>query len=139
LPQVHDTVKQGLVSYLIAVAREKGVSAYVGEGLNRWSAVHVLDAARLYRLALEQHEAGARYHAIAEEGVLMRDIAEVIGRGLQVPVKSLTPEEATAHFGWMNMFASQDFLASSAQTQKKLGWHPTGPGLIADLEQMHYL
>lgn len=139
LPQVHDTVKQGLVSYLIAVAREKGVSAYVGEGLNRWSAVHVLDAARLYRLALEQHEAGARYHAVAEEGVLMRDIAEVIGRGLQVPVKSLTPEEATAHFGWMNMFASQDFLASSAQTQKKLGWHPTGPGLIADLEQMHYL
>jgi nucleoside-diphosphate-sugar epimerase len=139
LSQVHDTVKQGLVTYLIAVAREKGVSAYVGEGFNRWSAVHVLDVARLYRLALEKHEAGARYHAVAEEGVRMRDIAETIGRGLKVPVKSLSPEEATAHFGWLDMFASHDLLASSAQTQEKLGWHPTGPGLIADLERMHYL
>jgi len=139
LPQVHDTVKQGLVTYLIAVAREKGVSAYVGEGLIRWSAAHVLDVARLYRLALEKHEAGARYHAVAEEGVRMRDIAEVIGRALQVPVKPLAPEEATAHFGWLAMFASHDLLASSTQTQEKLGWHPTGPGLIADLEQMHYL
>jgi len=139
LPQVHDTVKQGLVSYLIAVAREKGVSAYVGEGLNRWSAVHVLDAARLYRLALEKHQGGARYHAVAEEGVRMRDIAEVIGRGLQVPVQSLAPEEAASHFGWLAMFASHDLLASSTLTQKKLGWQPTGPGLIADLEQRHYL
>jgi nucleoside-diphosphate-sugar epimerase len=139
LPQVHDTVKQGLVSYLIALARERGVSAYVGEGLNRWSAVHVLDAARLYRLVLENHEAGGRYHAVAEEGVRMRDIAEVIGRGLQVPVQSLAPEEAAAHFGWMDMFAGQDLLASGAQTQEKLGWHPAGPGLIADLDGMHYL
>jgi nucleoside-diphosphate-sugar epimerase len=139
LPQVHNTVKQGLVSYAIAVAREKGVSAYVGEGLNRWSAAHVLDVARLYRLALEKHEAGARYHAVAEEGVRMRDIAEAIGHGLQVPIKSLSPEEAAAHFGWLGMFLGQDLLASSAQTQKKLGWHPTGPGLIADLERMHYL
>jgi len=139
LPQVHDTVKQGLVTYLIALAREKGVSAYVGEGLNRWSAVHVLDAAHLYRLALEKHEAGARYHAVAEEGVLMRDIAETIGRGLQVPVKSLAPEEAAAHFGWLDMFASHDLPASSAATQEKLGWHPSGPGLIADLERVHYL
>jgi nucleoside-diphosphate-sugar epimerase len=139
LPQVHDTVKQGLVSYAIAVAREKGVSAYVGEGLNRWSAVHVLDAARLYRLALEKHEAGGRYHAVAEEGVRMRDIAETIGRGLQVPMKSLSPEEAAAHFGWLGMFLSHDLQASSAQTQKKLGWYPTGPGLIADLERMQYL
>jgi nucleoside-diphosphate-sugar epimerase len=139
LPQVHDTVKQGLVTYAIAMAREKGVSAYVGEGLNRWAAAHVLDVARLYRLALEKHEAGAKYHAVAEEGVRMRDIAEVIGRGLKVPVKSICPEESPAHFGWLGMFASHDLLASSAQTQKKLGWHPTGPGLIADLERMHYL
>ena len=94
LPQVHDTVKQGLVTYLIAVAREKGVSAYVGEGRNRWAAAHVSDVARLYRLALEKHEAGAKYHAVAEEGVAMRDIAEAIGRGLKVPVVSLSPEKA---------------------------------------------
>jgi nucleoside-diphosphate-sugar epimerase len=138
LPQVHDPVKQGLVTYLIAVAREKGVSAYVGEGLNRWSAAHVLDVARLYRLALEKHEAGARYHAVGEEGVALRDIAKAIGKGLKVPVVSISPEEAGAHFGFLAMFAGLDLSASSAQTQERLGWHPTGPGLIADLEEMHY-
>ena len=138
LPQVHDTVKQGLVSYLINVARGKGVSAYVGDGSNRWAAVHRLDAARVYRLAIEKREAGARYHAVAEEGVPLRDIAEVIGRGLKVPVVAMSPEEAAAHFGFLSMFAGLDLTASSAQTQERLGWHPTGPGLIADLEQMRY-
>ena len=138
LPQVHDTAKQGLVTYTVAVAREKGVSAYVGNGFNRWPAVHVLDAARLYKLALEKGEAGARYHAVAEEGVPCRNIAEVIGRGLKVPVVSKSPEEAAAHFGWLAMFAGLDMPASSAQTQERLGWHPTGPGLIADLKQMQY-
>jgi nucleoside-diphosphate-sugar epimerase len=138
LPQVHDAVKQGLVTYAIAMARAKGVSAYIGEGQNRWAAAHVSDVAHLYKLALEKNEAGAKYHAVGEEGVRMKDIAEVIGRGLKVPVASLTPEEAQAHFGWLSMFASRDALASSAKTQKKLGWHPTGPGLIADLEKMHY-
>jgi len=143
LPQVHDTVKQGLVTYSIAVARQKGVSAYIGDGLNRWAAVHVLDAASLYRLALEKTadakaEPGARYHAVAEEGVSARDIAEVIGRGLNVPIVSMTPEEAAGHFGWLAMFAGLDIVASSAQTQERLGWRPTGPGLIADLQQMRY-
>jgi nucleoside-diphosphate-sugar epimerase len=138
LPQVHNTVKQGLVSYMIQLARGKGVSAYIGDGHNRWAAAHVLDVAHLYRLALEKHEAGARYHAVAEEGVSMRDIAEAIGRGLKVPVVSLSPEEAPAHFGWLTMFAGLDMPASSAQTREKLGWNPTGPGLIADLENMRY-
>jgi len=138
LPQVHNTVKQGLITYAIAVAREKGVSAYVGDGSNRWPAAHVLDVARLYRLALEKHEAGARYHAVAEDGVPVRDIAEVIGRGLKVPVVSMSREQAGAHFGWLAMFAGLDLPASSAQTQERLGWRPTGPGLIADLEKMRY-
>lgn len=138
LPQVHDPVKQGLVTYLIALAREKGVSAYVGEGANRWAAAPVLDVARLYRLVLEKNEAGAKYHAVAEEGVPMRDIAEAIGRGLKIPVKSVSPEEAQSHFGWLAMFATHDLQASSAKTRKKLGWNPTGPGLIADLQQMRY-
>ena len=138
LPQVHDTTKQGLVTYLIAVARAKGVSAYVGEGRNRWSAAHVLDVARLYRLALEKHEPGAKYHAVAEEGVAMKDIAEAIGRGLKVRVVSLSPEQAQAHFGWLSMFASNDLQASSVQTRRKLGWNPTGPGLIPDLERLSY-
>ena len=105
LPQVHDQFKQGLITYAIALAREKGVSAYVGDGLNRWPAAHVLDTAHLYRLALEKQEPGAKYHAVAEEGVPLRDIAEVIGRGLKVPVVSLSPEEAAVHFGWLGMFA----------------------------------
>jgi nucleoside-diphosphate-sugar epimerase len=138
LPQVHDPVKQGLVTYAVQVAREKGLSAYVGAGLNRWPAVHILDAARLYKLALEKHEAGAKYHAVAEEGVRLRDIAEVMGRGLKVPVKSISPEEAPAHFGWLAMFAGFDCPASSTITRKKLGWNPTGPGLITDLERMRY-
>lgn len=138
LPQVHDTVKQGLVSYLIAVAREKRVSAYVGAGLNRWPAVHVLDAARLYRLALENQQPGGRYHAIGEEGVAVLDIAEAIGRGLNVPVISISSEDAAAGFGWFGAFVGLDMPASSAKTQDMLGWRPTGPGLIADLEQMAY-
>jgi nucleoside-diphosphate-sugar epimerase len=138
LPQVHDTVKQGLITYAVQLAREKGVSAYIGDGLNRWPAAHVLDVARLYRLALENHEAGSRYNAVAEEGVSMREIAEVIGRGLKLPVVSLSPVEAPTHFGWLAMFAGFDMPASSAQTRQRLGWHPTGPSLIADLEQMRY-
>jgi nucleoside-diphosphate-sugar epimerase len=138
LPQVHDPVKQGLITYAVKLAREKGVSAYVGDGLNRWPAVHVLDAARLYRLTLEKGKAGSRYHAVAEEGVPVRDIAEVIGRGLKVPVVSLSPEEAPAHFGWLAAFAGFDMLASSSLTQERLGWRPTGPGLISDLENMRY-
>ena len=138
LPQVHDTRKQGLVTYLIALAREKGVSAYVGDGLNRWAAVHVLDAARLYRLALEKGETGARYHAVAEEGVPLRDIAEAIGRGLKLPVVSKSPEEAAAHFSWLGMFVGHNLTGSSLQTQAQLRWHPTGPGLIADLGLMRY-
>src|SRR5207302_5765821 len=137
-PSVHDRVRQGLISYLIAIAREKGVSAYVGDGRNRWPAVHVLDAARLYRRALEKLETGARYHAVAEEGVPLRDIAEVIGRGLRVPVISVSPEEAQSHFGWLAVFAGRDLPASSALTQERLAWRPTGPRLIADLEQMRY-
>ncbi|PRG37577.1 SDR family oxidoreductase [Burkholderia multivorans] len=136
LPQVHDTVRQGLLTYAVAVAREKGVSAYVGEGRNRWAAAHISDVARLYRLALEKNEAGAKYHAVAEEGVPMRDIAEAIGRALKVPVASLSAEDAPAHFGWLAAFAGHDLVASSEKTRKVLGWNPTGPGLIADLERI---
>lgn len=138
LPQVHDTVKQGLITPAVAIAREKGVSAYVGDGSNRWPAAHVNDVARLYRLALEKREAGARYHAVAEEGVAVKDIAEVIGRGLKVPVVAMSPEEAAGHFGWLAMFAGLDLPASSAQTRQRLGWQPTGPSLLTDLEQMRY-
>jgi nucleoside-diphosphate-sugar epimerase len=138
LPQVHNTFKQGLVTYAIAAARDKGVSAYVGDGSNRWPAVHLLDAARLYRLVLEKGSAGARYHTVAEEGVPVRDIAEVIGRGLKIPVVSKSPQEAMEHFGWLGVFAGSDLPASSAQTQKQLGWRPTERGLIPDLEQMNY-
>jgi nucleoside-diphosphate-sugar epimerase len=138
LPQVHDQVKQGLITYAIAIAREKGVSAYVGDGLNRWPAVHRLDAARLYRLALEKGSAGARYHAVAEEGVPVREIAEAIGRGLKVPVVSKSPEEAGEHFGWIGLFVGFDMSASSALTQERLGWRPTGPGLISDLDHARY-
>jgi nucleoside-diphosphate-sugar epimerase len=138
LPQVHNTIKQGLIIRLVDLARQKGISAYVGDGANRWPAAQILDVARLYRLALEKREAGARYHAVAEEGIPVRDIAEVIGRGLKVPVVALSPEEAAGHFGWLAMFANMDMPASSAQTQALLGWYPTGPGLIADLEHMRY-
>lgn len=138
LPQVHDPVKQGLITSLVAVAREKGVSAYVGDGLNRWPAAHRLDVARLYRLALEKGVAGARYNAVAEEGVPLREIAEAIGRGLKVPVVSKSPEEAGEHFGWLGMFVGFDMPASSALTRERLGWRPTGPGLMADLAEMRY-
>lgn len=138
LPQVHDTVKQGLVTHLIALAREKGVSVFVGDGTNRWAAVHRLDVARLYRLALEKQEAGARYHAVAQEGVPVREIAEAIGRGLKLPVVSKSPQEAAAHFGGLAVFAGRDLTGSSVQTQRRLGWHPTGPGLIADLDGANY-
>jgi nucleoside-diphosphate-sugar epimerase len=138
LPQVHNTVKQGLVTYAIALAREKGVSAYVGDGTNRWAAAHVNDVARLYRLAVEKPEAGAKWHAVAEEGVRFVEIAESVGRGLDLEVVSITPEEAPAHFGWWGMLAGGDLMASSAITRQKLGWNPTGPGLLADLQQMDY-
>ena len=139
LPQVHDTHKQGLVTYLIALAREKGVSAYVGDGLNRWPAIHLLDAAPLYRLALEKGTAGAKYHAIAEEGVPLREIAEAIGRGLKIPVVSKSPEEAAGHFGWLGFFVGMDGPASSALTQQRLGWRPTQKtGMIEDLDHMDW-
>jgi nucleoside-diphosphate-sugar epimerase len=134
LPQVHDPEKQGLVTYAIALARAKGVSAYIGDGMNRWAAVHRLDAARLYRLVLENGSVGGRYHAVAEEGVPLRDIAEAIGRRLKVPVVSKSPEEAAEHFGWLGAFVGFNLAASGAKTQAQLGWHPTGPGLIADLD-----
>jgi nucleoside-diphosphate-sugar epimerase len=138
LPQVHDTKKQGLVSYAIQVARAKGSSAYIDQGLNRWAAVHVLDAAHLYRLALEKGHAGARYHAVDEEGVSARAIAEAIGRGLKVPVVSLTPEQGAEHFGWLARFAALDLQGSSEQTRKELGWNATGPKLLTDLANMDY-
>jgi nucleoside-diphosphate-sugar epimerase len=138
LPQVHDTHKQGLVPYITAVAREKRVSAYIGEGGNRWPAAHVSDVARLYRLAFEKAEPGAIYHAVDEEGVSMKAIAEALGRGLRVPVVSIKPEETEAHFGWLARFAGHDMPASSALTQQKLNWKPTGPDLITDLDGMDY-
>jgi nucleoside-diphosphate-sugar epimerase len=138
LPQVHDPVKQGLITYAVHLAREKGISAYVGDGRNRWPAVHLLDAARLYRLAVEKGKAGRRYNAVAEEGVQVREIAEVIGQGLKVAVVSLSPAEVPAHFGWLAEFVGYDMPASSALTQAWLGWKPTGPGLMADLKKMRY-
>jgi nucleoside-diphosphate-sugar epimerase len=136
LPQVHDPERQGLITPWIAVAREKGVLAYIGEGRNRWPAAHVSDVGRLYRLAIEKAEPGAKYNAVAEEGVPARDIAETIGRRLKLPVKSIPPEEAGGYFGWLAHLAARDMPASSAQTRRKLGWEPTGPGLIADLEEL---
>lgn len=138
LPQVHDTVKQGLISPAIEIARQRGVSAYIGDGANRWPAAHVSDVARLYRLALDHHGAGARWHAVAEEGVSVRKIAEVIAAGLGVPVRSLPVDEAAEHFGWLSAFVAMDFPASSAWTRERLGWKPTGPGLIEDLQNMDY-
>jgi len=138
LPQVHDTVKQGLITPLIAVARAKGVSAYIGDGHNRWPAAHVSDVARLYLLALEKGTARARYHAVAEEGVVLKDIATAIGRGLNVPVISIPQEQAQEHFGFLGFFAGRDPLTSSAQTRAKLGWNPTGPSLLTDLGNMRY-
>ncbi|KVL66501.1 NAD-dependent dehydratase [Burkholderia ubonensis] len=138
LPQVHNPFRQGLVSPLIAIAREKGFVAYVGDGRNRWPAGHLSDVVRLYRLAVEAGERGARYHAVGEEGVSSREIAEALGRGLKLPVASIAPEEAQAYFGWLALFAGLDMPASSALTQARLNWHPTGPTLIADLDEARY-
>ncbi|MGC1190429.1 MAG: SDR family oxidoreductase [Candidatus Binatus sp.] len=139
LPQVHNLEMQGLITLLVIIAREKRVSAYVGDGANRWPAAHRLDVAHLYALALEKGFAGARYHAIAEEGVPLRQIAEVIGRRLNLPIVSKSPAEAADHFGWMGFLVGADNLASSAITQERLGWQPVQPGLIADLERAHNL
>jgi nucleoside-diphosphate-sugar epimerase len=138
LPQVHDTEKQGLVTYYVQVARAKGVVAYVGDGLNRWPAVHRFAAAKVFQLAFDKAVAGSRYHAVAEEGVSARAMAEVIGRGLKMPVVSLSPEEAMGHFGWLGPFMAMDMPASSKLTQERLGWRPAGPGMIEDLEAMKY-
>ena len=136
LPQVHDTRKQGLISPLIEISRAKGRVAYVGEGKNRWAAAHVSDVARLYKLAIERAEPGARYNAVGEEGITAKDISDALGRSLKLPVVSLTGDEVAAHFGWMAMFAGMDMPASNAITRKKLGWTPVGPGLIADLDRL---
>jgi nucleoside-diphosphate-sugar epimerase len=135
---VHDAGDHGFVPYLIEVARQKGEAAYIGEGLNRWPAVHRRDAARLFRLALEKGVAGARYHGVADEGIALRDLAAVIGRHLNVTVVSKSAEEAEAHFGWIARFAGLDMAASSALTQQWLAWHPTHPGLLDDLEHGDY-
>lgn len=137
-PSVHGKGDHGFVPRLISIAREKGVSAYVGDGLSRWPAVHRLDAAHLYRLALEKSSAGARFHGVADPGVPTREIAEVIGQHLNLPVVSKSAEEAADHFGWIALFFGMDVPASSAQTQERLGWQPAQPGLIADLKAGHY-
>jgi nucleoside-diphosphate-sugar epimerase len=137
-PSVHGNGDHGFVPQLISIAREKGVSAFIGDGLNRWPAVHRLDAAHLYRLILEKCSVGATYHGVADEGVPTREIAEAIGRGLNVPVVSKSPEEAADHFGWIARFFGIDGPASSAQTQQRLGWRPVQPGIIADLNAEHY-
>jgi nucleoside-diphosphate-sugar epimerase len=138
LPQVHDTRKQGLITYIVPVAREKGVSAYVGDGSKCFPAAHVSDVALLYRLAVEKAAPGAIYHAVAEEGVSMKVIAEALARGLNIPAISIPPEEAANHFGWLGHFMVHDLTASSAITRAKLNWTPVGPDLITDLDGMDY-
>jgi nucleoside-diphosphate-sugar epimerase len=137
-PSVHGTGDKGFVAMLIGIAREKGVSAYVGEGSNHWPAVHRFDAAALYRLALEKGGAGKRYHAVAEEGVPFRDIAAAIGKGLNLPLVGIAPDKAAEHFGWFANFAAIDVRVSSAKTQAELGWTVSGPTLLEDLEAGHY-
>lgn len=143
LPQVHDTRRQGLVSFLIETARQKRLSAYVGDGSNRWAAAPLADVAHLYRLVLERPverpvEGTSVYHAVAEEGVSLREIAETVGRGLKVPVVSIPPGQAQEHFGFLAHFAATDMTASSEWTRRTLGWNPAGPGLIEDLVNMNY-
>jgi nucleoside-diphosphate-sugar epimerase len=139
LPQVHGgDGKAGFVGYLYEIARQKGVSAFVGDGSNRWAAAHRADVAPVYRLALEKGVAGARYHAVGDEGVRLRDIAEIIGRQLNVPVVSIPQDKAAEHFGWLALFASGDVPSSSALTQQRLGWKPTNIGLIADISKPGY-
>ncbi|MCM5553902.1 SDR family oxidoreductase [Pleomorphomonas sp. NRK KF1] len=138
LPQVHDTAKQGLVTPYVAMCRQKGVAGYLGEGLHRWSAGHVGDVAKLYVLALDKGQRGERYNAVAEEGVSAREIAETVGAGLGLPARSIAPEEAQEQFGWFAIFAALDLSASSQWTRQRLGWTPTGPGLIEDLQRMDY-
>jgi nucleoside-diphosphate-sugar epimerase len=138
LPQVHDTRKRGRIAFYIQTARQQGRVAYVGKGKNRLPAVHVSDAVRLFRLALEKGHAGARYNAVGEEGVALRDIAEVIGAGLKMSVESITPEEALAYFGWMARLVTIELAASSVLTRQQLGWIPTGPDLLTDLRNMDY-
>lgn len=138
LPQVHDTRRQGRIRWHIQIAREQGRVAHVGEGRNRVPAVHVSDAARLFRLALERGEAGARYHAVAEEGVPLRAIAEAIGAGLGLPVESITPEEAPDYFGWMAHLAQLDLPATGVATRQRLAWVPTGPDLLTDLRESNF-
>jgi nucleoside-diphosphate-sugar epimerase len=137
-PTNHGDGDNGFIATLVGIAREKGVSGYIGDGANRWPAVHRLDSARLFRLALEQAPAGSTLHAVAEQGVPVRDIAEVIGRHLDLPVVSVAPEQAGEHFSWLAGFLAFDAPASSALTRELLGWQPIQPGLIADLDQGHY-
>jgi len=137
-PSTHSEGDHGFVPNLIKIAREKRASVYIGEGNNRWPAVHRIDAAKVYRLAMERATAGAYYHAVAEEGVPFREIAEVIGRRLTVPIVAKSKDEAAAHFTWFAHFASMNVMASSKQTQERLQWRPTEPGLIADLDQPYY-
>ncbi|WP_271299416.1 SDR family oxidoreductase [Sphingomonas sp. CV7422] len=138
LPQVHDTRKAGLITPLIAEARRAGAIAYLGAGETRWAAAHVSDVARLYALALDRGEPGARYHASVEEGVSARAIAEAIGKGTGLPVRSIDAEAVAQHFGWMAPFAALDMTASSAWTRERLGWQPGGPDLLSDLAAMDY-
>ncbi|HEY3871296.1 MAG TPA: SDR family oxidoreductase [Actinocrinis sp.] len=138
-PLVHSTLDHhGFGPTLIAIARAKGVSGYVGDGANRWPAVHTLDTARLYRLAVEQAPAGSRLHAVAEQGVPFREIAETIARNLDVPLKSIDPQDVAEHFGFMSAFIARDNPTSSARTQDLLGWRPVHPGLLENLDQGHY-
>ena len=137
-PTTHGQGDNGFLATIIGIAREKGVSGYIGEGTNTWPAVHRSDAAQVFRLALDQAPAGSVWHAVGEQGVPTRTIAEVIGRHLKIPAVSIDPEEASEHFGWMGVFWAINVRASSDLTQRRLGWHPTGPGLIEDLEQGHY-
>jgi len=137
-PTNHGDGDHGFIATLVEIARQKGVSGYIGDGSNRWPAVHRLDSARLFLLALEQAPAGSTLHAIADEGVPIRDIAEVIGRHLDLPIVAISTEDAGEHFAWMAGFLAADSPASSTLTRELTGWHPTQPGLIADLEQGHY-